>query len=486
MYFKSVSLRKIFNSGDSFPWLLGGSLYTISWGWSFFFLNAFFWDDWRFFYDKSGSEQVALWSGEAKHFINPFLNPLVLQVGIWPFRVLGFALMFGSGVFLFEILRAVKFLSVQSAKMVVLIFLVVPINPARYALQNFEYLLSYFCFFLAWYLLVSKKDLLSRLFSLSFFLVAFGTPSFLSFFALPILHASLIGDLTSSTKSKFAKITNWSFRHLDFVSLPFLFWVIFQNVLDKGSQYGGSKYGYSHAGTSLAIRAAVISILLIFILNKTIKSKETVDNPRPAMQFGIFACWLALFPYLATGNFTDVLSWFTVLLPSSGDWGSRHELLLPLGASFILFSVIKALRPVAQLPIFSVLISALILVTAMTGASYYVDTLKQSSVVNIFRDNEQKFANTEIFIHDDATRFNAKNRVYRSSEWTGLLDVALGDRAPKLIGSSRLGIFPSICLGSPATQILIISPTDSWIKALTRRHVELSQTIISLELCPGQ
>lgn len=55
--------------------------------------------------------------------------------------------MFGAGVFAYKIILRSKMFSVMQCRLFALVFLLLPVNHARFSIQTFEYSFAYFFFF---------------------------------------------------------------------------------------------------------------------------------------------------------------------------------------------------------------------------------------------------------------------------------------------------------------------------------------------------
>ncbi len=76
-----------------------------------------------------------------------YMHIAMLEIGPSIYKVLTFALMFGSGLLLNLILKRHANITKEARFFIVLLFLLLPFNAARVALVVFNYTLCYFLFF---------------------------------------------------------------------------------------------------------------------------------------------------------------------------------------------------------------------------------------------------------------------------------------------------------------------------------------------------
>ena len=166
----SDAMTSTTNAG--FPWRLAIFLYGISYGLCLFFLDAFFWDDWAV---KTVSEQMerAYWKDIGFPPTVSFILIDVFQRNPIYIHLATLFMFFACGWFLFEILKKVYFITADERKLITIIFLVLPINSARVAMQMFSYSYSIFFFYAAWYFLVVRRGWATKLIAIVFFLLSF-------------------------------------------------------------------------------------------------------------------------------------------------------------------------------------------------------------------------------------------------------------------------------------------------------------------------
>jgi hypothetical protein len=400
-------------SRNQFPWLLGVLLYLISYGGSFLFLDAIYWDDWIIFNKEPEVildlfQQVGVpfnWTGH--------LHVALLKFGPEIYRFLTFILMFLSGYLLWLIVGTIAAISHLERNLIALFFMVLPLNAARIALVNFEYTICYFSFFLAWYLLVCRNGYISKVLSLVLFLFSFNTNSLLVFYALPIAHAVYL-----SAGFDLKKSIIWASKSFLFLLAPFAWFYIKTHFFAPTGLFDG----YNSLKLVGIMRALLIGAPLgIIFIAWVVKERQGKNNPIDRglvfLFWGMAITWLGVFPYLAVG-----------LFPYFGDWHSRHQLLMPLGAALAIVGTGSWISYGNLLRFTLLLLAISSLVNLCSAFEYHVDWIKQREVMQLIsRSGEIRAARTILF-DDKTVHFNARGRTYRSYEYNGWFKLVYGDQ----------------------------------------------------------
>ena len=141
---------------------------------------------------------------------------------------------------------------------------------------------------------------------------------------------------------------------------------------------------------------------------------------------GIFSFVLGLFPYLAVGK-----------PPALTGWESRHQLFLPLGAAFMIVSLVSLSSNIAKIPrtariiIYSLLISGMVISHIRVYWAYHEDWYKMLSIVeNLRTDDRIDPDKNRFFFMLDNTSFPdtslTAHRPYFLWEYVGLFRMAYG------------------------------------------------------------
>jgi hypothetical protein len=455
-------------------WTIAAITYTIAWGWSFFFANAYFWDDWASFFGKSPQEPFDLGYYDEKHFLNPIINSVLLNFGLWAFRVVIFVLMFGAGVLAYKIVSRLGLFSLAQSRFFTLVFLLVPVNHARFSIQTFEYSFAYFFFFFGWYLLTLRKPIW-RIAALVAFLVAIGTPSLLTFMILPLINLFYLDKPRGKSQ-----IFTWLLRNSDIFAVVVIFVWFFRTSQGDVEKYGASSYGLLYS-ISLGLAFGIFAFVM---LRRRHRDSLPMRN-HIFIYSAVALVWLGTVPYWIVGYdparglpdvfqlhagariqagefFTLSMSvlklvggivFFLVVLFAikkksrhSGliipnifvvlyllnnyfvgplDWDSRLQLLWPLGLAVLAVGLFEFVPANLREKNATLLVFVLTAATSLISAEYYVDSLKQEAIIEEVSRSVQDFGGRTVLVSEFKTKLNARDRTYRVGEWSGIVNKAL-------------------------------------------------------------
>jgi hypothetical protein len=141
--------------------------------------------------------------------------------------------------------------------------------------------------------------------------------------------------------------------------------------------------------------------------------------------FGLLAFVAGVFPYLAVGK-----------IPAAAEWDSRHQLLTPLGASFMLVYLARLLLALRQQNAVLALVATLFVAdNARVWADFQRDWYKQVAVMENLKAMPEVQQGKRFVFEDRARDLDANHRRYRDYEYTGLLQMAFGERTREGRGS---------------------------------------------------
>ncbi len=450
-----LSFKSRLNSAQvalkGFPWKIATILYTMSWGWSLLRPNTLYWDDWHdlFQRDKWFAREYYMSSGRPPW--EGFLHALLTPVGIWTFSVLTFVLFFVAGIFLFLILKTAENPQILNINLILLVFLITPVNHARIAAIIFQYTSSYFLFFLAWMLLVRHKSKKSFLLACIAMFLSFKTHSFLFFVLLPFAHFIWINRSNLKDRQKF--ISRKRLQILIVATLPVLYVLLRSIFWPSVGRFVNYQKIYSNGvvmSTTLFIPFVFCCILFFFLHN----SKRQVPTGLIVTLLGTFAIAISLFPYLISNNIDRYIFTFNI------GWQSRHLILTPLGISFVVVGLSqltsKKKHYVAKL---ALILS--MLVNIFVGTQYYLQSVQQTEITNLFK--AQKIQSVISEFSDETARFKGRGATYSEYEFFGMLNDA-GYSYPKRVG------YKYVCKANPNGAKLTVKSDKSFLDALLSRN----------------
>jgi hypothetical protein len=436
--------------------LIIGLVYFLAYGLSL--LNdGIFADDWAFYQvDKASvisiTSQAGLpWLANHEILFLSFNNMI-------PCRILVYLCYFFATLFLYGTLKIIKDISSEERIFIVLFFAIFPVNLARLPLTISHYAVSYLLFFAGLFLLskyLENKYLYSRILALlCLSLSFFSLQSLLIFYGVVIL---LIGyaekDTIKNVKGAFSLLV----RYLDFLVAPVIFWAIkITFFMPYGIYAGNNEFVSSNLLTAfLKIGGAFSSAFIA-------PQQEAFKLPRTNWFFIIiFSVFVSIFAYkkyfeeeaeiwikdivlLFFGFLAFILGVYGYLvvdkLPVLFDWYSRFQMLVPLGASFILiYSIRMLINNKAKYFVYSLLLILFINANLVNCLQYQKDWFKELSLIENFRDSQIVRNNLTFLFNDKATKLNARDRIYRFNEYSSLMKRAFGDE--RRFGSVNIADF---------------------------------------------
>lgn len=391
--------------------------------------DALYWDDWTILATgaddvrKGFSDLGAPWFGAFHLLMRPW--------GGLGYHFVTFASFAVASLLVMPILESYN-VDKRSAFWVAVLMAVLPLNEARVAAIVVPYAISYGLFFIGWYLML-RGTLLLRLLSLAAFFLSFTTESLLVLYALPL------GLLLRR---------RW-LRHLDFALLPLVFFALKTVLFPPSGMYAG--YNGVHV-SNLFLSLHFLSIMLVEMLdwqtpaaalgfvalagsvmllyrggNLLREAKDYIlrrGDTLPLAAAGIVAIVLALLPYYAVERY-----------PGYIDWNSRFQLLLPLGFSMLIVGCIR--RSDAKPYALVLLTLSSIIVWNRSYADFYVDWLKQLSIIGELQKNPALRQSKALLWVDQTTDMDALHREYRMYDYAGLFTRAYGTQDHYVLSYSK-------------------------------------------------
>lgn len=407
--------------------------------------NGIFWDDWTIF--NVNNQTIINTFIQAGYPLNGYFHVFLQSHGVILYRLLTFVTFLIAALCLNSVLKNIKSLDTFSRLFIVIVFMIFPVNTARIAMINIFYGVGYALFFIGFWITaeyVKTKKILLRVLAIFVLYASFFVNSLLVFYGLVILYLWISNDDFEIT-IKYAK--NKFFQYFDFIVLPFLFWAIKMIYFVPFGYYEG--YNKLTISTILNIlkphvialtlfksfimviyQTALVSVYIIIIigilyiltrrflkLDSNIWRNQCNYKGWIYLLSGLFIFYLGIFPYLAVG-----------LIPGQENWASRHQLLVPLGSSLLIYAVICN-RSINLKIFFSiVLVIAFLWVNFQNYIEYQLDWYKQLSIIENVKDNDKIILGKTFLIKDNTKQLNAKQRNYRFYEYTGLLKYTFGEQ----------------------------------------------------------
>ena len=453
-------------------WTITILVYTISYGFMLPLGNARFWDDWSsHFY--SGTDFL---SGQTFPFRQPLDDFLInTSGGFWLYRPLTFAAFLACGWFVWRISEYPPgFLRTSERTVVVLLFLVLPLNSVRVVAQSlFSYTFSTVFFFLGWSIWVRQSRFFLFFPALACFILSFPTHSLLFFAAGPALHVLVSSSIPLASRLLQIGVlgtTSFLFRPIMSLIRPDL-------QLNEG---------YNTMLPAFLMRASLVllSVLALAAYLMFKASHVTEGETRRCLKIisaGLALFALGLFPYMAVGHFPNVSDLLVLFIPNLTENDSRHSLLLPIGTAVTLVGIGRHFLKRESL---TVALAVSLLTCAFLNVSiysqYYTDKLKQDGIVHQLENIPQTQLSSRVMFIDESTRFNARGRDLYTFEFLGLLKEAGYDTDFRII--SR-GDFPCSKSELASGTVVTITSDRGRLRAIITGAAGIILNVKSLDLC---
>ncbi len=418
-------------------------IYTLS----YFLLlinTSVYWDGWTLYNTpvKDLHQQFVMngnvFFGYIYQFIFSYSGVTISRVGT-------FVAYFISALLLRDVLKDIKQLNGVNRFYIVALFLIFPLNIARITTINFAYCLTYLSFFIGLFVLnksVKRKSFFFRILSYLFFGFSFFTSSFVFFFAIPIVLLAYYDNL------KIKNIVKFGVKYLDLILLPIIYFFVIREIYFKPSGiYAMGNYNEITLVNILlspikfieslfealikpfisniyVVCFALGAIMVMFFTTNKKTNAETNTNTKLFLLSGLIICFVAAFPYLAVDKMGRAMG-----------WGSRHQLLLPLGISIVVTIVWDLFKKTVQLKdiILQLIILSYIIINMHIYYTFLIDGIKQDALITEIQKNEAIKDASRIKFYDYTQSYDAMNRHYRSYEYNGMLKKAFKE-------CNRLGV----------------------------------------------
>jgi hypothetical protein len=431
--------------------------------------TTFFWDDWIVydFKDRQSFITSELMSGFAPwraHF-----ESLLLEFGPGAFRFVSFVSLFVSAVALNRTMKYLNHLRESEIKIITCLFLFLPLFSVRVAMCLTHYSVCTALFFLASYILITKSSYVWMIISTILFILSFGTSSLLVFSALPLLI-----KLTTLRKSQLKLIDSGVIGVvLLAISVP-SYWIINRKFNPSRIVALSTYYTPTALGALKALALGILLFLCLYVLYRL--NKSHYSRNLKLLSFGFFALWCGSAPYMSLGHIPTLYEWIILSVPNAGDWNGRHQLLMPLGFSFILLAVFNWIsngqpkKPAAAVVLISIFLSF------SYSYEFYLDSLKQNETIAVIKSSKVLAGASHVMVEDQTEQLNARGRKFRDYEWEAILNYA-SDLQKKI---KALPLERISCSDFPTDFVLRITSAHGRIHALFTRkfgiQIEIDET----------
>ena len=440
-----------------FPWVSAVVLYTLSWGWPLLRPNTLYWDDWLVYFDKPLSNGIktldvmgrAPWGGLTEFSL--------LHLGTWAVTVATFLVFMSCSLFVFWILRQGLVIDDSNARLIVFLFLIVPVNHARIAVAIFDYTSSYFLFYLGWFVLVRYKSTKGFVLGCVMLFLSFKTHSFLFFVLLPFLHFAWLNKIELLAFKKLNR------RHLQvavIAVMPFVYILLRELFWPPTAAWVGYQRP-AVAGVLTGLWPVLIGLLGLSIIGFRHFKKKHTQLSWILLVGGFSITALALFPYFAGELYVGYAGRpaYVTVFEFRADWRSRHQLLMPLGLALSVVGLNELLKWKGKNIVLTTVLAVSVALNMFWGSQYFLMSHKQEQLVELFKETKGEVEIASVA--DQTLRFNGRESTFRGYEWSGFMTLAG-------ISTDRPG-----CDALPSGSVLTLKSETSYLKALVTRDLGL-------------
>jgi hypothetical protein len=475
----AVSIANIVeNSVESnrFPWKIGIFLYTISYGFMFGFLDAYFWDDWLVNFKLTDAEAHHFWKDNLGFFpTNRFIEISILDRNPVLFHLLTFVIFFLIPVVVFSIAKCFKMISQEQRFYLSIILLVLPINSARVSMSVFRLSYSLLIFLVAWLVLVHPRTSKYKYLATPLFAFSFLAQPLIPFFVFPCLHNWYLGYVSNGERWNAKTL----FRASYFLVAPFYLFIAW--VFSPPAE---ERRDYYTPGLSGVVRSLVIllAVTLVFVWSVSRKYKDQ-EQWKTNVLFSLSFLFLAFgaAAYIASGRLVDISEWMLNFVPRASDWESRHQLLLGIGFALFVSTLLMSIEKKRRTRVFTGFVTLCIVLNFSMMQSYYLDALKQKEVVSFLSKIEGISDWKSVVVADEANVYNARNRDIRSYEWEQMIVKAGGNQKVAVMTST---LPCATDQKQESAVLLLIEPSRGRLVSMVKGAVGLNIRVTSVSVCP--
>ncbi len=440
-----------------FPWVSAVVLYTLSWGWPLLRPNTLYWDDWLVYFDKPLSNGIKTLDVMGRAPWGGLIEFSLLHLGTWAVTVATFLVFMSCSLFVFWILRQGLVIDDSNARLIVFLFLIVPVNHARIAVAIFDYTSSYFLFYLGWFVLVRYKSTKGFVLGCVMLFLSFKTHSFLFFVLLPFLHFAWLNKIELLAFKKLNR------RHLQVAVvavMPFVYILLRELFWPPTAAWVGYQRP-AVAGVLTGLWPVLIGLLGLSIIGFRHFKKKHTQLSWILLVGGFSITALALFPYFAGELYVGYAGRpaYVTVFEFRADWRSRHQLLMPLGLALSVVGLNELLKWKGKNIVLTTVLAVSVALNMFWGSQYFLMSHKQEQLVELFKETKGEVEIASVA--DQTLRFNGRESTFRGYEWSGFMTLAG-------ISTDRPG-----CDALPSGSVLTLKSETSYLKALVTRDLGL-------------
>jgi hypothetical protein len=269
------------------------------------------------------------------------------------------------------------------------------------------------------------------------------------------------------------------FRASYFVIAPlylFIAWMFSPPAEERRDYYTP---GLSGVVRSLVVLLAV-SLILVWSASRKHKDQEQWRiNVLFSLSFFFLAFGAAA--YIASGRLVDISEWMMNFVPRASDWDSRHQLLLGLGISLFVSTLLMTIEKTRRTRAFIGFAVICVVLNFSMMQGYYFDGLKQKEAISILSTFEDISDWKSVLIADEADIYNARDRGVRSYEWEQMIVKAGGNEEVEVMTSAQPCTTDQ---NQQSAVFLLVESSQGRFSSMIKGGVGLSIRASAVSICP--
>ncbi|MDZ4715801.1 MAG: hypothetical protein SH819_10060 [Cytophagales bacterium] len=406
--------------------------------------RGIFWDDWTLYHNspaiiiKTFSESGYPWFAYPHIYFSSFENSIAL------YRVIVLGASLFTTILFSKLLEISQVFNKTTNGYLLILFVVMPFFACRFLMISVFHGICLSMFLGGLYLFAAKNDnLFFRIISLALFFLSFSLNSLLVFYGVIFLCILNKYGLKQSNLRILSK-------HIDFIILPIVFWVsqslaghpsglymedldynqIHFNVLTKlpakyamfvndsllgiVSEY--TKYSYPYFSILL-----ILGITIVFFRNRRQKRRINISSNLksiPLLVIAVILLTLSVAAYLMVRK-----------IPSFYGFENRHQVLLPISASFLIISMsIIFIKENMRVYVLIFIIGISFYLNLYYQYRYLIGWMKNESIVYNFKSSDTIRNSSTFIVYDHVPMLSATNRELTHYEYSGMSKVAFNNQ----------------------------------------------------------
>jgi len=246
-------------------------------------------------------------------------------------------------------------------------------------------------------------------------------------------------------------ITTLHKRHTQLIAIVLLpiSYLLLRDLFWPPSEEWASYQRPGMAGLVRWLPFSIPFLLGLLLFSWSLKFKKNTTKGFFYLWIGSGITALALLPYFLIGYFRPYAS----LIALRADWGSRHQLLMPLGLALGVVGLNEVLKWRGKNIVVSTVLVISVALNMFWGSQYFLQSHKQEQLVELFKTTKAKVEIASV--EDQSKRFNGRESTFRIYEWTGFMTLA------------------GIPTDRPGCEALTLKSDTSYLQALVTRDLGL-------------